>query len=91
MPSGPSDDARRRTRRTAPHAGGIANSHRLAALGAAIDEKAGVKHKNKLPKAARTGWRRHRGWWISGVSVVVVIALVLGGGYFYAYYQLNHI
>jgi len=91
MPSGPSDDARRRTRRNVPHTGGVANSNRLAALGAAIDEKAGVKHKNRVPKAARTGWRRHRGWWISGVSVVAVIALILGGGYFYAYYQLNNI
>jgi LCP family protein required for cell wall assembly len=91
MPSGPSDDARGRTRRSAPHAGGLANSHRLAALGEAIDQKAGIKHKNKVPKAARTGWRRHQGWWISGVSVVVVIALIFGGGYFYANWRFGQI
>ena len=70
---------------------GLANASRLAALGAAIDQKAGVKHKDKTPKAARTGWRRHRGWWISGISVVAAIVLLVGGVYFYAVYQLNHI
>ena len=91
MPSDPSDVARGRTRRTVPHPGGLANSHRLAALGEAIDQKAGVKHKNKVPKAARTGWRRHKGWWISGVSVVLVLALLIGGGYLYTLWQLGHI
>jgi LCP family protein required for cell wall assembly len=91
MPEGSTDDARRRSRRSTPHAGGVANSHRLAALGAAIDEKAGVKHKNRVPRQARTGWRRHRGWWITAVSVAAALALILGGGYIYAYYQLSHI
>jgi LCP family protein required for cell wall assembly len=91
MPSDPSDVARGRTRRTIPHPGGLANAHRLAALGEAIDQKAGVKHKNKVPKAARTGWRRHKGWWISGISVVAVIALLIGGGYLYTLWQLGHI
>ena len=91
MPSGPSDDSRGRTRRSAPHTGGLANSHRLAALGAAIDQNAGVKHKNKIPKGARTGWRRHKGLWITATSIVLVIVLVLGGGYFYINSQLSNI
>ena len=91
MPSDPSDVARGRTRRTVPHPGGLANSHRLAALGAAIDEKAGIKHKNKVPKAARTGWRRHQGWWVSGVSVLLVIAVIFGGGYLYVNWRFGQI
>ena len=91
MPSGPSDDARSRTRRSTPHPGGLANSHRLAALGEAIDQKAGVKHKNRVPKEARTGWRRHKAWWISSVSVVLVILLLVGGGYLYANWRFSQI
>ncbi|MBW4029096.1 MAG: LCP family protein [Acidobacteria bacterium] len=91
MPSGTPDDARGRSRRATPHPGGLANAHRLAALGEAIDEKAGVKHKKRVPKAARTGWRRHRGWWISGVSVLVVLAVIVGGGYLYANWRFSQI
>src|ERR1019366_4356035 len=94
MPSDSSDGARARARRSIPHAGGLANSHRLAALGQAIDQKSGVKHtkhKNQAPRRARTGWRRHKGWWISGVSVVAVIGLLIGGGYLYTLWQLGHI
>ena len=91
MPSGTPDDARGRSRRATPHPGGLANAHRLAALGEAIDEKAGIKHKNRLPKEARTGWRRHQGWWISGVAVVVVLAVVFGGSYVYANWRFSQI
>ena len=90
MPSGTPDDARGGARR-ASHSQGLANAQRLAALGEAIDEKAGVKHKKRLPKEARTGWRRHKGWWISGVSVVAVIVLILGGGYLYANWRFSQI
>ena len=91
MPFGPSDDARGRTRRSAPHGGGLANSHRLAALGEANDQKAGVKHKKRIPKEARTGWRRHKGWWISGASILLVIVLLFGGGYLYANWRFSQI
>jgi LCP family protein required for cell wall assembly len=87
-PPGPSGDGRGRTRRTVA---GLANSRRLAALGAAIDEKAGVKHKNKVPRAARTGWRRHQWWWIAGVSLIVLVALLFGGGYLYANWRFSQI
>ncbi|MDH2904059.1 MAG: LCP family protein [Actinomycetota bacterium] len=89
MPSDPPDVARGRSRRATPHPGGLANSHRLAALGEAIDQKAGVKHKSRVPKA--THWRRHRKWWISAISVVTVIIVLLGGGYLYTLWQLGHI
>ena len=91
MPSGTPDDARGRSRRATPHPGGLANAHRLAALGEAIDEKAGVKHKTRLPKEARTGWRRHRGWWISGISVLAVIVVIFGGSYVYANWRFSQI
>ena len=91
MPSGTPDDARSHSRRATPHPGGLANAHRLAALGEAIDQKAGVKHKKRLPKEARTGWRRHRGWWISGISVLAVIVVFFGGGYLYANWRFSQI
>lgn len=91
MPSGTSDDARGRSRRATPHPGGLANSHRLAALGEAIDLQAGVKHKTRTPKSARSGWRRHQAWWISGASVVLVVIVLLGGGYLYANWRFGQI
>lgn len=91
MPSDSSDGARGRARHSTPDPGRLANAHRLDRLGEAIEQKAGVKRKNKVPRAARTGWRRHKGWWISGVSVVAVIALLAGGGYLYTLWQLGHI
>ena len=91
MPSGPSDDATRRARRSTPHGGGIANSTRLAALGAAIDEKSGVRHRSRAAKLGRVGWRRHKKLWISGLSVLVIIALIVGGGYAYTMWQLGKI
>ncbi|NNN08532.1 MAG: LCP family protein [Acidimicrobiaceae bacterium] len=94
MPSDSPDAPRGRSRRSTPAPGGLANAHRLAALGEAIDEKTGVKprkRKNKVPKSARTGWRRHKKLIYSSVSVVLVIVLLIGGGYLYTLWQLGHI
>ena len=91
MPSDSSDVARGRSRRPNSQPDAPANAQRLAALGEAIDQKAGVKHKNRVPKGDRTGWRRHKKWWISGVSVLAVIVLLVGGGYLYTLWQLGHI
>ena len=91
MPLDDSDEARGRSRRTVPQPGGLANAHRLAALGEAIDEKAGVKHKKTRVGTPRRGARRHRGWWIGAGSVVAVMALLVGGGYLYTLWQLGRI
>jgi LCP family protein required for cell wall assembly len=91
MPSGTPDDARSRTRRSTSNPGALANAQRLAALGQAIDEKVGVKHKSRTTKRTRTGWRRHRGWWISGVAVVVALIVIFGGGYLYANWRFAQI
>jgi LCP family protein required for cell wall assembly len=91
MPSGPSDDSRGRSRNSEPRASGLANSHRLAALGEAIDQKAGVAHKSRKPKVPRTGWRRHKKLIIGTSSLVLIIILLIGGGYLYTLWQLGHI
>lgn len=91
MPSGPSDDSRGRSRNSEQRAADLANSHRLAALGEAIDQKAGVKHKTRKPTVPRTGWRRYKKLIIGGTSLVVLIALLIGGGYLYTLWQLGHI
>ncbi len=91
MPSGPSDDEPGRTRKSEQRAAGLANSHRLAALGEAIDQKSGIPHKTRKPKVQRTGWRRHKKWIYSGVALVVVVALVIGGSYFYAYWRFSQV
>jgi len=58
----------------------LANAQRLAALGEAIDRKAGI-----APKKPRRGKRSTtRKFVISGVVVVGLIAALLGGGYLYA-------
>ena len=91
MPSGDSGDSGSRKRSSEQRAAELANAHRLAALGAAIDEKSGVKHKSRAPKKARTGWRRHKKLIIAVSSVLALILLVVGGGYIYTYWQLGHI
>ncbi len=91
MPSDSSDVARGRSRRSTSNPDAVANAQRLAALGEAIDQKASVSHKRKMPRAARTGWRRHKKWWISGASVLAVVVLLVGGGYLYTLWQLGHI
>ena len=91
MPSDSPDSPRGRSRHDAPAPGGLANSHRLAALGEAIEEKAGVKHRRTKATAPRRGWRRHRGWWIAAGSVLVALVLLVGGGYLYTLWQLGHI
>ncbi len=78
--SGPSDGSRAARRRA------LANEQRLVALGEAVDRKNG-----NAPKRHRRPRRRGRAWIIAGVSVVVVIAGVIGGGYLYANYQFDRI
>ncbi len=74
---------------------GVANARRLEALGQAIDgrpsgstSRPGSRRRTSGP---RSGWRRYRGLIITGVVVVLLIAGVLGGSYFYGYYLFSKI
>jgi LCP family protein required for cell wall assembly len=55
------------------------------ALGDAVDRQSG-----RAPKRRRRG-RRGRTWLIAGVSVIVIIVGVLGGGYLYANWRFGEI
>jgi LCP family protein required for cell wall assembly len=55
------------------------------ALGDAVDRQSG-----RAPKRRRRG-RRGRTWLIAGVSVIVIIVGVLGGGYLYANWRFGQI
>ena len=59
-------------------ASGLANSHRLADLGRAIDEKAGVKHRSRN---TRRKVRSHRRTLLvlGAIALGVVVVLVVGG------------
>src|SRR5271156_3515926 len=63
----------------------LANEGRLVALGDAVDRQTG-----RTPKRRRRR-RRGRTWLIAGVSVVVLIVGVLGGGYLYANWRFSAI
>jgi LCP family protein required for cell wall assembly len=72
-------------------ASGLANSHRLAALGKVIDEKAGVKHK---PRNAHGKARSRRSRLLirGAIALGVVVVLIVGGvvgDYFYLGSLLN--
>jgi LCP family protein required for cell wall assembly len=56
-------------------------------LGNAVDQRGGVKGKNR----AKRPHRLRRRLIISGVSLIVVIAGVIGGSYYYANYRFNNI
>src|ERR1035438_6119340 len=91
MPSGPSDDSRSRSRNTEQRAADLANSHRLAALGQAIDEKAGIKHKLRS-RHGKVRSRRSKLLIRGAIALGVVIVLVVGGvvgDYFYLGSLLN--
>ncbi len=64
----------------------LANEQRLVALGEAVDQRAGIKHK---PHRAKS--RRGRRWIIAGVVVVGLIVGLLGGGYLYANWRWSQI
>ncbi len=85
MPSGPSDDSRSRSRNAEQRAAGLANSHRLAALGQAIDEKTGVRRPSRRrPKRVRSRRRKIvvRGAISLGVVLVLLIGAVVGDYYY---------
>src|ERR1035441_5538389 len=63
----------------------LANEGRLVALGDAVDRQSG-----RTPKRHRRR-RRGRTWLIAGVSVIVLIVGVLGGGYLYANWRFGAI
>jgi LCP family protein required for cell wall assembly len=69
----------------------LANSHRLAALGKAIDEKAGVKHKSRNARS-RVRSRRSKLLIRGAIALGVVVVLIVGGvvaDYFYLGSLLN--
>src|ERR1700690_2244077 len=76
-PRGPSERSSAANRR------GIANEGRLMALGDAVDRQSG-----RTPKRRRRR-RRGRAWLIAGLSVLVLIVGVLGGGYLYANWRFD--
>jgi LCP family protein required for cell wall assembly len=65
----------------------LANQQRLLALGDAVDQQSGVRHRR------RKAHKHPVGRWIgiSAVVIVVVIAGVVGGGYLYAEYRFHKI
>jgi LCP family protein required for cell wall assembly len=78
-PRGPSERSSAAKRRA------LANEGRLVALGDAVDRQSG-----RTPKRHRRR-RRGRTWLIAGVSVIVLIVGVLGGGYLYANWRFDAI
>src|SRR3984885_15363457 len=78
-PRGPSERTPGAKRRA------LANESRLMALGDAVDRQSG-----RAPKRRRRA-RRGRTWLIAGVSVIVLIVGVLGGGYLYANWRFDAI
>jgi LCP family protein required for cell wall assembly len=65
----------------------LANEHRLLALGEAVDQRAGVRHKTRVPRPGRL----RRNIIIAAISVVALVAALIGGGYVYAQWRFNQI
>jgi LCP family protein required for cell wall assembly len=65
----------------------IANQHRLLELGNVVDQRSGVKGKSR----AKRPHRLRRRLIFTGVALVVIIAGVVGGSYYYATYKFNAI
>src|SRR5208283_5730614 len=84
MPNG-SDDSPAEPRSTRRSRRELANQDRLVALGEAVDQKRGTRHRRKKVRAHRV----RRGIIMGLVVVVVLIAVVVGGGYFYANYKFD--
>ena len=85
MPSEPSDDSRRRTPISERRATELANAHRLSALGHAIDDRAGVKHKSRNRRSSSRSRRSKllvRGAIALGVVVVLIVGGVVGDYYY---------
>jgi len=85
MASGPSDDSVGRSPYSARRATGLANAHRLTALGEAVDERAGVKRTSRNRRRSSRSRRRKlliRGAIALGVVVVLIVGGVVGD-YFY--------
>ena len=91
MPSSRFDAPSPRSRKSNQGSRGLANGRRLDALGRAIDEKVGATQKPRLSEGERTGWRRHKRLIYGSTSVVVLIAFLLGGSYFYANWRFGQI
>ncbi len=64
----------------------LANEQRLLALGEAVDRRSGVKRKEPKAKGRK---RRKRVAIISAIVVVGLLALFIGGGYFYGIYRFS--
>lgn len=85
MPGGSSNGSDNLSRNPGMRASSIANSHRLAALGQAIDDKSGVKHKAR-PRRSNPRSRRGKLLIRGAIALGVVVVLVVGGvagDYFY--------
>src|SRR5665213_2716106 len=68
----------------------LANQHRLMALGDAVDQQSGTKGKRRKPRKTRRR-RVGRNFATAGIVVVVLIAGVVGGVYFYANWRFDQI
>jgi LCP family protein required for cell wall assembly len=79
VPRGQSDRSSGAKRRA------LANESRLVALGDAVDRQSGRTPKRRKKR------RRGRTWLIAGVSVIVLIAGILGGGYLYFNWKFDAI
>jgi LCP family protein required for cell wall assembly len=77
--SGNSEEARQRA---------LANEQRLKALGEAVDRQSGVERRQRGHLVRRS---HRRTWIISGVVIVGLLALLVGGGYLYAQYRFDQI
>jgi LCP family protein required for cell wall assembly len=64
----------------------LANEQRLLALGEAVDRRSGVKRKEPKAKGPK---RRKRVAILSAIVVVGLLALLIGGGYFYGIYRFS--
>jgi LCP family protein required for cell wall assembly len=83
MPDGSNDSAEGRSTRRSRR--DLANQERLAALGEAIDQKSGVRHRRRKVRAHRV----RRRIIMALVFLLVLVAVVVGGGYFYANYRFD--
>src|SRR5665213_1192774 len=80
-PGAPNSDRRARSKES------IANQHRLMELGDAVDQRGGAKGKTRVKRPHRL----RRRLIFSGVALIVIIAGVIGGSYYYATYKFNAI
>src|SRR5665213_3947818 len=80
-PGAPNSDRRARSKEA------IANQHRLMELGDAVDQRGGAKGKARVKRPHRL----RRRLIFSGVALIVIIAGVIGGSYYYATYKFNAI